>query len=1320
MKKLYYLLIALLLGTGLSAQEGFKFDPRIDINWNSHHQVQVPASPIIYQVPFVGGWDSVLVNDMASGEFVYTTSKEDNDFVGITPVGNDYYITINHESITHDAIGGDGGGMTVFKVTREATTDSLIVVDWEINGQTAKYHHVNFHQTVGETRTNCGGIISPTGEIWTAEEYPEGSNAEIASYTWDINNFEIGKGSVYEVNPPVTPPFNGETIKRYQNVSYMVGIDPANAQAIVKQYNWGRISFEGGCMMPDMQTIYLMVDGTPGLYTKFVADAPGDWLNGTLYVYKHDLNDPEDGNWLEVPETLDNMLNLAEWAWENGATMYNRMEWNIEINGKVFCAETGRDNPGPSWAGEYGDGGVFAPHHIARATAQGTTPEANNYMDLYGRVLVFDPATDEFTVYLEGGPEYDQEQSQGIAEYTEIHVSNVDGLGKVEINGTWYLILNEDLNGSTYNRVPAEATSKICEMYLLDASIASPAYSDLIRIAAGPYGAELTGGTGLPGGQNILVNVQHPGNHPNGSMFPYESDYGVTVVLTGFDKLANVTDAHIPTVEWVNTPNFQAPANPNIIYQVLFVGGYDKVQYLDRMQQPAGQITSKEDNDFIGYTPDGNGWWISINHESQAHEPLGGNGGGMSSFYVERDPANDTLIVMQKTLADGRSGKFFCVDFINTVGETRNNCGGIIGVNGRIWTAEEYPPFSNNEIISYIVDTMDWKIGHGGVGYFELPATPFEEFNGEVIQRYQNYGWMVKIDPATGKATEKQYNWGRMSFEGGVIMPDNKTVYLMEDGTPGMFTKFVADNAGDFTEGKLYVYKHDLNDPQNGNWLEADNTDLDIMLHLADWAWENSATMFNRMEWNVEINGIVYCAETGRDNPGPAWAGEYAAGGIFPPHHIARAADQGTTPEANDYMDLYGRILAFDPATDEFTVFLEGGPDYDQETSQPIAEYPAKHLSNPDGIGKISMNGKNYMILCEDLNGSTYNRHPSDGSKLCEAYLLDMDIENPTIDDLIRFMVGSYGSELTGGMGTPDGKTIFMNVQHPKSPPEGNPVFPYDSPYGVTVALTGWDKFGIGMEEYFNNSEFEFSIYPNPAVRQLHFNNVFDVAIYDAEGKLIKTKYNTNQINISELESGVYFVRNQHGETVKVIVEKSAKTFEIVVGTPPASALIKKEAGIPKGSGVPHLEKIADLKIEQIIKIAKMKEDALLGKDLKQKIKEIIGTCDSMGVMVEGKPVQEAFKDLASGKFDEKIKSGKTSLSAEELKALEEEKKHLQKELEEKREEFLAKAKDIIAKNEGKERKELVNLMTEAKIPAQIIKELLPEEKKDKPAEAKK
>jgi len=177
---------------------------------------------------------------------------------------------------------------------------------------------------------------------------------------------------------------------------------------------------------------------------------------------------------------------------------------------------------------------------------------------------------------------------------------------------------------------------------------------------------------------------------------------------------------------------------------------------------------------------------------------------------------------------------------------------------------------------------------------------------------------------------------------------------------------------------------------------------------------------------------------------------------------------------------------------------------------------------------------------------------------------------------------------------------------------------------------------------------------------------------------------------------------------VKVEVDTETKEFTISVGTPPASELIKKEAGVEKGSSNPQEDFVGNLVIEQVIKIAKMKEDSLTGKTLKEKVKEIIGTCDSMGIMVEGVPAREAIKLVDEGKFDKEIGEERTELSEEKRKRLEEEKARLKEELEKKRAELMAKAKTIVASMSGKDPKIIRDKLKEAKIPQDIINELVP------------
>ncbi len=104
---------------------------------------------------------------------------------------------------------------------------------------------------------------------------------------------------------------------------------------------------------------------------------------------------------------------------------------------------------------------------------------------------------------------------------------------------------------------------------------------------------------------------------------------------------------------------------------------------------------------------------------------------------------------------------------------------------------------------------------------------------------------------------------------------------------------------------------------------------------------------------------------------------------------------------------------------------------------------------------------------------------------------------------------------------------------------------------------------------------------------------------------------------------------------VKISVDTEEKTFEITVGTPTASALIVAELKVEKGSGTPNTVKIGDLTMEQILKIAKIKGPQLLSPTVKKATKELLGTCVSLGVTVEGKDPREVQKDIDAGNYEQ-------------------------------------------------------------------------------------
>ncbi len=107
---------------------------------------------------------------------------------------------------------------------------------------------------------------------------------------------------------------------------------------------------------------------------------------------------------------------------------------------------------------------------------------------------------------------------------------------------------------------------------------------------------------------------------------------------------------------------------------------------------------------------------------------------------------------------------------------------------------------------------------------------------------------------------------------------------------------------------------------------------------------------------------------------------------------------------------------------------------------------------------------------------------------------------------------------------------------------------------------------------------------------------------------------------------------------VKVSVNPEDKTFEITVGVPTSSALLVSELKIEKGSGTPNTAKVGDVNMEQIVRIAKIKRPELLSRTLKGAAKEVMGTCVSMGVTIEGKDPRDVQKEVDEGKFDAILK----------------------------------------------------------------------------------
>jgi large subunit ribosomal protein L11 len=102
---------------------------------------------------------------------------------------------------------------------------------------------------------------------------------------------------------------------------------------------------------------------------------------------------------------------------------------------------------------------------------------------------------------------------------------------------------------------------------------------------------------------------------------------------------------------------------------------------------------------------------------------------------------------------------------------------------------------------------------------------------------------------------------------------------------------------------------------------------------------------------------------------------------------------------------------------------------------------------------------------------------------------------------------------------------------------------------------------------------------------------------------------------------------------VTIIVNPEDRTWEIKVRTPMTSALLFKEAGVEKGSGTPNETKAADLTLDQIVSIARMKRDDITAVEFKDTVRTVLGTAQSCGITVDGMDASEVSAKIKSGEL---------------------------------------------------------------------------------------
>lgn len=437
-------------------------------------------------------------------------------------------------------------------------------------------------------------------------------------------------------------------------------------------------------------------------------------------------------------------------------------------------------------------------------------------------------------------------------------------------------------------------------------------------------------------------------------------------------------------------------------YTVLFSEKEDEVVRTDGQKFPA-----KGKHDLSVFIPDEEEpetkGLLYISHETSGPNADLGDGGGATVFEIEL--VNDHWQI---------NGEFHHIDF-SSIGFTDRNCGGSLAPNGNVLTCEETWGYDNE--------------------YFTAKGIQDRDFgNGRPM--WQNMGYVVEVDPQERKVVKRHMTMGKLVHEDVHVTADGKTAYITDDYSPGVFMKLEMPASCDYDNGQLYAYKQSV-DGSSGSWIELP-MDTTSLVNCRKIAVQKGATLIIRHEWIEEINGKLYISETGEDYFN--WDQSLALGGTVP-----NWVSMYCTTAEGQFDDVYGRVLEFDPSTNCMRSYLEGGMFSDSSGV----------FSNPDCNTSVTIGDKTYLVLSEDINWYDRGRVGEEAEQkkefYNEVYFLDMSIEYPVVDDLMRFAIAPKGAETTGVIFLPNGDMI-MNIQHPSAT---NPA-PFNK--SCTILIEGFNK----------------------------------------------------------------------------------------------------------------------------------------------------------------------------------------------------------------------------------------------------------------------
>ncbi|WP_337881327.1 PhoX family phosphatase [Rheinheimera sp.] len=378
---------------------------------------------------------------------------------------------------------------------------------------------------------------------------------------------------------------------------------------------------------------------------------------------------------------------------------------------------------------------------------------------------------------------------------------------------------------------------------------------------------------------------------------------------------------------------------------------------------------------------------------------------------------------------------------------TLNNCGNGFTPWGTYLTCEEnWAGYFMNADATQPREHSRYGVGKTASRYYwetaDNGADQYQRFNATTMAAdasadYRNepntFGWIVEIDPFNPDSVpQKRTALGRFGHEGVIFGPVTEgqpvTLYSGDDSQFEYIYKYVSNapyykaTAGGhlLNDGTLYAAK--FNADGSGEWLALDinNTALQSAAAAAGVVFDSQADVLLNTRLAADLAGA-----TKMDRP--EWGAVHPATGevyFTLTNNTRRTAAQidPANPRANN---ATGHIIRWKESSSSvrnfsWDIFLLAG---DVGTNTPgtnITLTADNHMASPDG-------------LCFDANGLLWIQTDMSGSQQGEGPFGNnqMLVANPATKEIKRFLVGPMDAEITGLAFTPDGKTMFVNIQHP-------------------------------------------------------------------------------------------------------------------------------------------------------------------------------------------------------------------------------------------------------------------------------------------------